>query len=171
MVLSTEAAAARLAARIKSSAPGAPMLRAAVVASNPILGEPAGTVGVYLEGGTVEVPALGGPGLAVGDTVVVWTGTPLVCVEVAGRELHGSETISLPNGSPSTTRTVTFPAGRFAQAPRVTLTNCGGTGSSNVILQAQAAPTTSGFTILVLHRDGGANFGSGQSVLVQWSAS
>ena len=136
-------------------------------------------VPVYLDGDTsVALPAryVGGPVPVAGDAVWVWRGRRVLLVlglpaaVQPYRSAAGTLTVSLPNSSPSTTQAVSFPAGRFSQPPILSLTNCGGTGSSNVILQAQAAPTTSGFTLLVLHRDSGSNFGSGQSVVVHWSA-
>lgn len=47
----------------------------------------------------------------------------------------------------------TWPVGRFTQAPMSIATNCGGTGSSAFILQLQNTATTSGGTVLVVHRD------------------
>ena len=144
MVLSTEAAAARLAARIKSSASGAPMLRAAIVASNPMPGESTGTVGVYLEGGTVAVPAMGGPGVAVGDAVVVWTGAPLVCLPIAGygpyAVAQGWGTVTMTSGAAS--GTVTYPAGRFTVTPHPVLWSA---GSVPIHGQVSAYNGTTGF--------------------------
>lgn len=59
------------------------------------------------------------------------------------------------SGASSYTETFTWPAGAgFTQAPVCTLTNVGGSGSSAFYIQMNAAPTTSGGTVLALHRDG-----------------
>lgn len=155
--------------------PTGQLLRAATVAANPMAGEPAGTVGLYVDGDTsVVVPAVGGPLLTAGDPVVVLFGTTLVCLPVAGYAPYAGKankvSITLPNGGNSVTQNVTFPAGWFTAAPIVTATNAGGTGSSNAHVQLNADPTTSGFTILVTHKDAAGTFGAGQSVLVHWIA-
>ena len=142
-----------------------------------------GLLRVFLDGDTsVSVPArrLRGVQVAAGDAVALWRrGRKLLVLgrtsvadtgELPFAMAAGSVTKSLTNGNSTDTQAVTFPVGRFAQPPIVTVTNVGGTGSSACIVQANAAPTTSGFTILIAHKDVGGTFSSGWSVLLHWTA-
>lgn len=139
--------AAAFVSELKGSLASSPTIRSAVVASNPFAGSLAGTVGVYLDGDTSTiVPATGGPLLAVGDVVAVWVGTTIVCLPVAGSApfavATGTVSVSVSSGVGSAT--VTYPSGRFTQAPKVLCTPEGGTPFS---AYPSAYNGTTGFTL------------------------
>lgn len=130
------------------------VMTAAVVAATPSMGD--ATVDVYLDGGTVAVPArcLVGVVPAIGDRVLVWSaGARLWVLGHAGvvdadgrpwRVAAGSLDVSVSSGSGS--GTVNYPSGRFTVQPLVV---CGIGGGTAFNAQPSAHNGTVGFTVMV----------------------
>lgn len=140
-------------------------MTSAVVTATPSIGD--ATVDVYLDGGSVAVPArvLAGVVPVAGDRVLVWSaGARLWVLGSAGpvstnarpwRMAAGTLDVTVSGGVGSAT--VTYPAGRFTVQPLVV---CGVGGGTAFNAQPSAHNGTVGFTVM-LNQIGGSAF-SGQ---------